>query len=74
MSNDKQQSAFPHPKNGGAWGIDPEPGMTLRDAFAIAALPSLLNSLYSGDNVWFPNIAEEAYKVADSMMAQRDKK
>ena len=37
MSNEKQQSAFPHPKNGGAWGIDPVPGMTLRDYFAAHA-------------------------------------
>jgi|SRR6185369_353509 len=35
--SDKQQSAFPHPKFGGAWGIDPVPEMTLRDYFAAHA-------------------------------------
>jgi hypothetical protein len=35
--DDKQQSAFPHPKDGGVWGNDPVPGMTLRDYFAAHA-------------------------------------
>jgi hypothetical protein len=72
--SDKQQSAFPHPKDGGVWGSDPVPGMTMLDAFAIASLPSLLNSLYTGDNTWMPEIAKEAYKMADFMMAEREKK
>lgn len=52
-------------------------GMTLRDYFAAKAMQSRLDAAYdlTGDQVVCDaKIAAEAYRVADSMMKQRDKK
>jgi hypothetical protein len=76
---DKQgERAFPF--------VTPEffaPGMTLRDYFAAKAMQNLIDVHremfmdYTHDD-WFddafPNIANEAYALADVMMKARDKK
>jgi hypothetical protein len=72
MSN-KQQSAFPHPKDGGAWGNDPVPGLSIRDYFAAKAMQGVLSSpnygVYGEDA-----LAALAYKIADAMLREREKK
>lgn len=45
-------------------------GMTLRDAAAFAALPAIGIGSNTGA---FPVIAEMAYKMADAMLAEREK-
>jgi hypothetical protein len=50
-------------------------GMTLRDQFATSALAGL-TSLRSGDGdtlMGWAEIAEEAYAIADAMLAERQK-
>lgn len=46
-----------------------EHGMTLRDYFAAAVLPVLCNHYKTYDNA-----AAASYKLADSMMKEREKK
>jgi hypothetical protein len=46
------------------------PGMTLRDYFAAAALST--RGLY-GANVREKEVAEECYRIADAMLAEREK-
>ena len=50
-----------------AWGIQGEPGMSLRDYFAGQALIALADQ--PGGSGWR---ATEAYLIADAMLAQRD--
>lgn len=65
--------AFPNSSTG-----DPRDGMYLRDYFAAKALQSVLGSLkgcivreeFPGD---FASYAESAYKIADAMLAEREK-
>ena len=54
------------------------PGMSLRDAFAIAALPVFLAAestvLYDMTlDECFAKVAEGCYKAADAMLAEREK-
>lgn len=68
--------------------IEPEahPGMSLRDEFAIAALPAVItgmNKLYPNDLLDLlgklsasnahEGIAISSYKIADAMLAEREK-
>ena len=49
-------------------------GMTLRDYFAAQALPAIYKDYCEngiGDN-WQTHVAEDAYAVADAMIAQRE--
>ena len=46
-----------------------EPGATLRDAFAIAAWPSIYSRVTSGG---FDRVATLAYEAADSMLQARE--
>ena len=52
------------------------PGMTLRDYFAAATLQVLLSchSIHSMDSDIREEFAEEAYKLADAMLAERAKR
>lgn len=47
------------------------PGMSLRDAFAMTALQGLLTR--KSKVYWFDEIAQTAYKFADTMLAEREK-
>lgn len=63
--------AFPVPEQGG--------GMSLRDYFASAVLPSVYSGL--GEEIknnrfissWRSIVAGEAYRVADAMLSERSK-
>ena len=57
------EPAFPSDRFG-------ELGMTLRDWFAGQALAGILVGV---DNPAHPNIAEMAYRAADSMLQERDR-
>jgi hypothetical protein len=55
-------------------------GMTLRDYFAAAALPTIIQSwntdhreLYTGSDLEGEQICATAYEFADAMLAERDK-
>jgi hypothetical protein len=82
MSEDKQQSAFPHPKAGGVWGSDPVPGLSIRDYFAAKALAAIIANRFLAQNITKDMadndadaaIAKHAYVLADDMMAEREKK
>ena len=49
-------------------------GITLRDLFAAAALAVLARPLVEDDNFWPEDRARYAYKIADAMLAAREKK
>ncbi len=65
--------------SGGPKGMDSSP--TLRDRFAIAALPSVISMAHSqnkeiedSDGQWgCALISEQAYKIADTMLVERAK-
>lgn len=50
-----------------------QPGMTLRDYFAAAALPALVASALDLDHVKWDAAAEHAYTIADAMLKERSK-
>jgi hypothetical protein len=74
---ERVQYAFPmvtsfHPQ----MGIQADPGMTLRDYFAGQAIIALTAGcpITDDDASWcHPLIAEDAYKLADAMLAVRTK-
>ena len=51
--------------------VPAQEGMTLRDYFAAAALTALINTRSAGDG--FDEHADDAYAIADEMLAERDK-
>lgn len=62
------------PRDGMGYGTPAEPGMTLRDYFAAAALTGLLAGQYRESG--FHNLTElpeEAFKIADAMLSERSK-
>jgi len=65
--------AFPAPDLGfrdfGDYAV--YPGMTLRDVFAIAALPIQAARYSEGHEDGWDGVAEEAYAVADAMLKAR---
>jgi hypothetical protein len=61
----KNPPAFPNEGFNG-WG-EPEKGMTLRDYFAAKAMQALIDK-----EVFFDDVAESAYKVADHMLRVRE--
>lgn len=71
--------AFPIPlQSGQSWqGMAPCDGMTLRDYFAAKAMAAMLAghfSHYGHEAYWpRPEVASEAYGVADAMIAARGK-
>lgn len=63
--------AFPHSTKLDDGGIEAEPGMTLRDYFAAKALQGMCACHLSEG--WSAEVfAEEAYGLADAMMAARE--
>ncbi len=50
-----------------------QPGMSLRDYFAAAALPALIRRFGIMDEPANAVAAEQAYQVADAMLAERTK-
>jgi hypothetical protein len=78
MSDDRNPSAFPHlnPNYDGNWNKKPQHGgMTLRDYFAAAALPSVM-VLCARDTMIPGETIEEAFArkslaIADAMLAAR---
>lgn len=76
--------AFPHDKymkNGDQWGTYAHGGMSLRDYFAAAALPTLLQRVYADCDKFHYNIenaydiaADASYELADAMIAARGSK
>lgn len=81
MSSDRKQNdggpAFP--VNLPGWGDNGASGMTLRDAFALGALPAVITQ-YAGDNGWIGtdhllrNVPIHAYRIADAMLKAREAK
>jgi hypothetical protein len=63
--------AFPSTKPIDAWGSD-EMGMTLRDYFAAKAIERCLVK-YGDSPQGIDTAAENAYRIADAMLAERDK-
>ncbi len=80
MSADNGGPAFPvsigdcnagHQDGGSTWQFH---GMMLRDYFAAKALPTLINLCQDGDGSWSgDNVAQNAYWLADAMLAERAK-
>jgi len=62
--------AFPHPgnENQNVW---PELGMSLRDYFAGRALSGLI-ARHRAEVAW-SDVAPQAYRIADAMLAEREK-
>lgn len=65
-------------QGGSAFPIqDPNPhsemGISLRDYFAGQAISSPLNEMYDYDSRYFQNCAAYAYRMADAMLAERNK-
>lgn len=50
-------------------GLYPDPGMSLRDYFAAAVVPSLMNEI--GYREPFIEVARNAYDLADAMLKAR---
>lgn len=47
------------------------PGMSLRDYFAAAALQGMLTDVPHEDRLKFPEYAQDAYRYADAMLEAR---
>ena len=62
-------SAFPTDRSMFEAGLYPDPGMSLRDYFAAAALPALI-ARHRADVTW-SKIAPRAFELADAMIAAR---
>ena len=73
MSKPENPSAFPSQLHDArdAGDYDPQFGMTLRDWFAGQAL-SGLSAHPAGSAGQWPDLASDAYKAADAMLAQRE--
>jgi hypothetical protein len=76
----RKKSAFPviedsFQRDGDATGIEcKDPGMTLRDYFAGQALIGLISAKDGiGEDLWMDTISKRAYKLADCMIAEREK-
>lgn len=75
MIKERGEPYFPVTKDEYFW-----PGATLRDAFAMAAMPVVYSQVVSEQNIsgyvpgWRNGIAREAYDIADSMLAAREVK
>ena len=50
-----------------------QPGMTLRDYFAAAALPKLLDKRWNGNAGYGALVAKHAYEIADAMLVERER-
>jgi hypothetical protein len=63
--------AFPYREEDGQGGYEQHQGMSLRDYFAAQALVGMLSEGRSNSNAkhWMP---EEAYELADAMLAARE--
>lgn len=70
MSKPENSPAFPNTGNPN-WGMEPDYGMTLRDWFA----GQYVSGIHGGGATFrdAQNVAEEAYSVADAMLAERAK-
>lgn len=62
--------AFPHDQYYEERRHGQDPGMSLRDYFAAAALPTLLDTRLWG-NTGFDEIATSSYQMADAMLKAR---
>jgi len=76
-------AAFPRPI-GNTGGPGPgkyspsQPGMSLRDYFATAALQGIMATLHPSDDFWgrdgcYEGIAKKVYEIADAMLCERKK-
>lgn len=68
MENNNKENAFP------ALHLNAHQGMTLRDYFANSAMQGILSSSHAipTQQIYFDNIAEDAYRLADAMLKQRE--
>ena len=72
--------AFPHKRqircNGEVIDSEMEPGMTLRDYFAAAALQGFCanQNSFPTTTTHFSNIADDSFKAADAMIKAREVK
>ena len=68
-------SAFPILERGGSGLELTDAGMTLRDYFAAQAIGPLLQQLENfPDENWPTSVANDAYTLADAMLAARERK
>lgn len=74
-------SAFPIVETGPDGRQSVEVGMSLRDYFAAAAFPSIYKEFWSSHRAgefqlcdkWPEGLAREAYRIADAMLAERER-
>ena len=72
QNRESMPGAFPFVSHGSAVAHQyVDPGMTLRDYFAAAALPALIKEL--DWSRYAHSVAEEAYRLADEMLHERAK-
>lgn len=60
-------------KDGAQLCLAAQPGMSLRDYFAVAALPELIREWGPGLN-HAEKVSEQAYTISDAMLAEREKR
>lgn len=71
MKNDDGGPAFPQ-NDAAVNRINNHDGMSLRDWFAGMVLQGLAERLsLTGDGLWYRDLADEAFKLADAMLAAR---
>lgn len=75
MSNNNGGPAFPSANDVriGDYGTSGHSGMTLRDYFAAKAMQSIIDQKDAHDGRECANAAWMAYRMADAMLAERDK-
>lgn len=73
MTQDSPERAFPKPDCN---QMNAQAGMSLRDYFAATAMSGMLSDQHNGSfssHMDFPEMATAAYRIADAMLAARDK-
>jgi len=73
-----REPAFPRAvsmlRSGSYFKVDSSDGMSLRDYFAAKAMQAMVNGVIAGGGDYRePFVAEQAYKMADAMVEERQK-
>lgn len=71
VDHDNSDTAFP---SHGTMGEVVERGMSMRDYFAAQAMPAMISMCQYPDGTWNEDtVAQNAYALADAMLAERAK-